>query len=190
MGTMNRLRQLQRIAQDPANSEVVQALITIVVSLEERQLAAVEALHDAQGIEGVDNQVSEEERREQLRSLVNALASGSVRDWWFREVAGEHIHNAEDAKAYAGLDADEWQEQKATWAETYRERADGDLQEYSDDDLAGRHVEQHYGVSLQEFREEVVEWSEKEALQTVIAGRFQAVEAGIQMAANEARGEA
>lgn len=188
-GNVGRIKQLQQIVQDPTESEIVQALVSVVVSLEMRLLAAVEDLHGAMGVEGFEADVSEEMRREQLLGLVDAIASGDFRSWWFEEVVGEHIENHEDAMAYAGLSEEEWEEQIGTWASTYRSRAEEEFEQHSDRDLARLHVERTFGVSLREFEREVVSFDRSEAMQTVLAGNFEAVEQGVRAAEAAAENE-
>jgi len=179
---MERFQQLRQVAQDPTESELVQALVQILVTLEFRQLRAVKGLHDSLDIDGVQINADEEEREQQLLDLVDAIASREFRDWWFSDVVGGKLDNADDAKAYAGLDEGEWEEQKQTWADTWRKRGGESFVEHTDEDLARLHVERKFGVSLREFEREVIEWSRKDAMRTILAGNFEAVEDGINAA--------
>lgn len=184
---IQRVRELQQVVQDPTESEYVQALVTVLSTLEYRQLKAVEDLHDALDIEGVDVQADREAREEQLLSLVDAIASGEFETWWFEEVIAEHIENAEDARTYAGIDEDDWQAQRTRWADTWRERGGEEFEQHSDSDLVRLHVERKFGVSLREFEREVVGFEKTDAMRTVLAGNFEAVEQGIKAASSEAR---
>jgi len=184
---IQRMKQLQTVVQDPTSSEYVQALVTVLSTLEHRQLQAVENLHDALDIDGVDVQADREAREEQLLSLVEALASGEFEAWWFEEVIAEHIENAEDARAYAGLSEEEWQEQRETWADLWRDRGGEEFESHSDTDLGRLHIERKFGVSLREFEREVVGFNRKDAMQTGLAGNVEAVEQGIKAASAEAR---
>lgn len=187
--SMQRVRELQTVVQDPTQSEYVQALVTIVTTLEHRQLEAVEGLHDALDIDGVDISGTREQREEQLLSLVDAIASGEFETWWFEEVIAEHMENAEDARAYVGLSEEEWAEQRERWADTWRDRGGEEFTEHSDLDLARLHVERKFNVSLREFQREVVEFDRKSAMKTVLAGNFEAVEKGIKAAEAEVRAQ-
>ncbi|WP_459194706.1 hypothetical protein [Halosimplex sp. J119] len=181
---MERFQQLRQVAQDPTESELIQALVHILVTLEYRQLRAVEELHDALDIDGVDIQGAQEEREDQLLDLVDAIASREFKDWWFTEVAGDRLDDVDDAMGYAGLgvDSEDWEEQKQTWASVWRDRAGDEFEDKTDEDLARLHVERKFGVSLREFEREVVGWTRKEAMRTILAGNFEAVEDGIQAA--------
>jgi len=179
---MERFQQLRQVAQDPTESELIQALVHILVTLEYRQLQAVEGLHDALEIEGLEITRAKEAREEQLLALVDAIASREFENWWFKDVIGGKLENADDAMAYAGLDSDEWEAQKQTWAVTWRDRGGEEFAEQSDEDLARLHVERKFGVTLAEFEREVVGWSRRDAIRTILAGNFEAVEDGIRAA--------
>lgn len=182
LDNVKQLQKLQGIVRDPTSSDQVQALTTVIATLEHRQLAAVEDLHDGLGLDGLEVGRSVEERQQQLLALVDALASGRFEAWWFEEVVAEHIENHEDARPYAGLSPEEWADQQAAWAETYRERAGDRFEDASTEELARMHVERKFGVSLGEFEREVVEYDRRRTLQTVLAGNFEAVEQGIRTA--------
>lgn len=182
MFDMNKLQQLRTVAQNPAESEYLQALITILVELEHRQLEAVEELHESMEVDGIDNQSDRETRKAQLLDLADAVANGEFQEWWFDRIIGGHIENPDDARPYAGLSEDEWEEQIERWAESWRSRAPEEFREDSDRDIARLHVERKFGVSLDAFEREVVNWERKDALRTVLAGNFEAVEQGIQAA--------
>ncbi|MCT9095272.1 hypothetical protein [Haloarchaeobius sp. HME9146] len=179
-----RLRKLQKVAQDPTESEHIQALVTVVTEIEDRQISAVEELHDSLGIEGLERTKTTEERRDQLLSLVDVMAKGEFEEWWFGEVIADHLDNPDDARSYAALSDEEWETQKERWADTYRDRAPEEFERCSDEEIAGLHIERKWGVSLSEFEREVVNYSRAEALETVLAGNLQAVEAGVQHATN------
>ncbi|WP_439028426.1 hypothetical protein [Haloarchaeobius sp. DT45] len=179
-----RLRRLQKVAQDPTESEHIQALVTVVTEIEDRQISAVEELHDSLGMEGLERTTTREDREDQLLSLVDAMAKGEFEDWWFGEVIADHLNNPEDAQSYAGLSEEEWDTQKERWASTYRDRAPEEFERCSDEEIAGLHVERKWGISLSEFEREVVNFSRAEAMETVLAGNLQAVEAGVQHATN------
>lgn len=185
MFNMQRFSELRTIAQDPTDSEYVQALVTILSTLEHRQLQAVEELHGALDFDGIEVQADEEQRREQLLALVDAVASGEFEAYWFEEVAGENIENPDDARAYAALDEGEWESQIGTWAETYRSKASEEFVNKTDRQVAALHVARKFGVSLAEFEREVVNYDRQEALRTVLAGNFEAVENGIRAATAE-----
>lgn len=179
---MQRFNEIRQIAQNPAESAHVQALVTVITELESRQLDAVESLHDALDVDGIERTNGPEERKEQLLDVVDAMTSGEFDKWWFETVAAEHLDNPEDARTYAGLTAEEWGDQIGRWASTYREKAPEEFTDMTDREVAEQHVYRKFGVSLSEFEREVVGYTREEALRTVVAGNFEAVQQGIERA--------
>lgn len=180
------LGEMRQLAEDPANHQMAQALVDIVVEMEFAQLEAVEDLHDAMDVDALDVQKTREERREQLLAVIEAIAPGGqgVEELYFDEVASDHVENPERAKSYAGLSEDEWTDQLAKWADVWRSELE-DTDEMSDRDLAGIHVERRFGVALAEFETNVVEFDRSQALETLLANNFEAVEHGIKTATAE-----
>ena len=187
MFSPSKLNDLRQVAQNPAESEYVQALVTILVEIEHNQLESVEALHDAQGIDGVSVASTREERRDSLLSLANAVASGDLKQFWFEEVVSEHVEDHETAMQYAGMDADAWTDQTQAWAEMYRSKAPDRFGDQTDREIAEQHVQSAFGVSLDAFEREVVEYSRKEMLKMALASNLQTVDTGIQAATAHAR---
>lgn len=182
--------ELRQLADDPAEHPTAQALVDIIVELEFSQLRGVEELHDALDIDALDVQKGRDDRREQLLAVIEAVAPGGpdLETMWFEEVAGEHVDNPERAQSYAGLDEDEWTEQIESWADTWRGHLDN-ADAMTDRELAAVHVDRRFGVSLEEFEANVVEFDRGEALETLLASNFEAVEHGIQTAAREAQAD-
>lgn len=185
MFDVNRIKQLRTVAKNPAESDYVQALVTILVELEHRQLEAVEDLHDALDVDTLDVDSTREKRKDTLLEVADAAASGEFSDFWFEEVIAEHVTDAEEARPYAGLSDEEWSEQIETWADSYRSRAPDEFAGDSDREIARQHVSRKFGVSLNEFEREVVDYEMRDALQTLLAGNFTAVEQGIETATAE-----
>ena len=179
------MKQLATIANNPSKSQRVQAIVKIIAGLEHRQLSAVEELHDALEIEGLSVGKSREEREEQLLGLVDAFADGDLVGFWFEDVAGEHLENADRAKAYAGMSDEEWQTQIENWAANYRR--EGVSEDLSDREIATEHVYRTFGVSLDVFEREVIGFTPGDALETLLAANFQAVEQGINAATEEVK---
>jgi hypothetical protein len=181
------IREVQQLAEDPAEHETAQALVDIIVELEYAQLEAVEDLHDALDVDALDVQKSREERREQLLAVIDAVAPGGrdLETMWFEEVASEHVENPERAQSYAGLSEDEWEQQIESWADNWRDHLDRS-DAMTDRELAAVHVDRRFGVSIEEFEANVVEYDRGEALETLLASNFEAVEHGIKTATEEA----
>lgn len=176
---------MKQLASNITESDEIKALVAIIAEIEHRQLTAVGELHDALGVDGIEVTKGKEERREQLLDVVDAAApGGSLLDLWFEQVAPDHIDAAEDAKSYAGLSDEEWQQQQSNWAAAYRDRIEG---EHTDEELAEQHVRRKFGVSLDEFEREVIGFNEGDAMRTLLASNFEAVEHGIAQATEAAK---
>lgn len=176
---------MKQLASNITESEEIKALVAIIAEIEHRQLAAVEELHEALDVDGLQVTKDRDQRREQLLDVVDAAApGGSLLDLWFEQVAPEHIDAPEDAKSYAGLSSEEWQQQQTNWAAAYRDRIEGD---HTDEELAEQHVQRKFGVSLDEFEREVIGYSDADALRTLLGGNFEAVEQGIAQATEAAK---
>lgn len=180
--SIEKARQLRQVVQDPTESELVGAITEIISVIEHRQLSAVEDLHETLGTDGVEVESDQEERKQQLLDLVGALSNGEFTKWWFEEVGAEHLRNPEDAVAYAGLSEEEWQNQISRWAEQYRQADVEGVDKCTDREVASLHVGSQFGCSLPEFEREVVGYDRQEAMRTVLAGNFEAVESGIRAA--------
>lgn len=183
---MGRLRKLQQMAQNPKESEMARSFASIVAQYEHDLLDAVESLHDAQGIEeGVTVDQTPEQRVEVLLDLADAASSGDFETYWFGEVAG--FDNPEDVAAFAGLTSEEWDDQIQTWADRYRQKAPEEFREKSDREIAAWHVEGEFGVPLEEFEREVVEYARRDALKAAVAGNISTGIRGVRVAADHAR---
>jgi len=184
------IQELKQLKDDPKEHPAAQALVDIIVELEYAQLGAVEDLQDALDIEALDVQKDRDDRREQLLAVIDAMAPGGrdLETMWFEEVASEHVENPERAQSYANLSADEWDRQIGKWADTWRDHLDG-ADAMSDRELAAVHVERRFGVSMDEFEANVVEYDRGEALETLLASNFEAVEHGIKTATEEVQAQ-
>lgn len=179
-----RLKQTMEMVKNPGESEMMQALATVIATHEHEQIERVEELHDAVGIEGIERTRDVDDRKEQLLGLIEAMAGGDIGSYWLDEVASEHIENADDAAPYLGMEADDWEQQIEQWAEQYRQRSD-EAADYTDRELADTHVSSKWGVSLGEFEEEIIDWTAGEALETMLSGNLKAVSTGIEAATEE-----
>jgi len=151
------------------DSDALDHVTNIISGLECELLQEVADLQDAVGLDPIDVP-NPQARQEALASLVIAQMSGDLEGWYAEHVLAEHVENPQDAAAYLALDPEDWPDQKETWAEMYREQgADG-----SADSLAEHHVNQQFGVSLAEFRRQIVEWEPAGVMQHAMAGNHRA----------------
>ncbi len=166
------------------------ALSQVVAQRERAQLQLAQRLAEASDADvAVEELPDVEERAAQLEAMAEAASQASLDGWYFGEFAPDHLDNAERAQAYAGLNDDEWQAQKQSWAENYRSTSP-EADAYSDDELAALHVENTFGVPLEEFEANVVDFRPGEAIQDVLTTNLRTVEAVMQAVAEDMEGEA
>lgn len=180
--SIRKAKQLRQVAQEPGESELVQALTHIIATIEHRQLEAVEDLHDELDVDALEVHGDQEDREDQLLELVGAVADGRFQEWWFEEIGDGNLKNPDQARSYAGLDDEAWEKQIEAWGEVWREQVGDEMANYSDRDFAEVHVERKFGCSIEEFEREVVGWDRQTAMRKILAGNFEAVEDGIRTA--------
>jgi hypothetical protein len=154
------------------STDALDHLANIIAHQETKLLAEVVKLQEVVGVQVIEAVPEREERQEKLVSLAEAMISGDPEGYYVDELLSETIDNAERAKQYLDMDEDAWASQIETWADQYRDQADGDP---SDRTLAHYHVEGVWGIGLDEFEARVVDWSAGEMLKQQIAGNFSAV---------------
>jgi len=165
------------------------ALAEIVAQRERAQLELAQRLTEASDVDAsIDAIPDAEDRAEQLEAMAEAAAHQDLQSWYFGEFAPDRLDNPEQAAAYAGLHEDEWESQKAAWADNYR-AASPDAEAFSDEALAGSHVETTFGVSLKEFEANVVFWRPGEAIRDVLTTNLATVEAAMEAVADDLEGD-
>jgi len=155
------------------NSETIEPVTEILAGLEAGLLTAAARRTQAADIEGGVGKVPDEEARaEQLEGLIEASMNGTLGEFWIDEVASEHLEAPDTAKEYIGMDAEEWDAQLGRWADAYREQLPegSDGRKDSDRSLAEHHVREVFGVDLETFEREIVEWDESEGLRKLMVG--------------------
>lgn len=168
----------------------MQALSEVVAKRERAQLQLAQRLADASDADvSVDELPDVEERAAQLETMAERASQADLVGWYFEEFAPDHLDNPEKAVAYAGLNDDEWTNQKAAWAKNYRSTSP-EAEAYSDEDLAGLHVENTFGVPLEEFEANVVDFRPSEAIQDVLTTNLRTVEAVMAAVAEDMEAEA
>lgn len=111
-------------------------------------------------------------RAEQLRDGLMALAESDFPAFHVRQVFETYADDdttkgAAEAMAYADMTADEFEDEKAAWAEGWRERG----LEGTDEELASAHVTTRYGLELATFQRYVVGCAnDGDALETFLGG--------------------
>jgi len=180
MGYLDRAKDVvgaKAIEITPSETPIGQAFVDVLTQIEANHAAE---LNRAFSVTDSDISVpyDQSHRREQLLGLIDAVADHEVDDWWWSEVAPELFDDPENARSYVGLDNDEWHEQLREWYRSYYDA--GVVDEPLEDAnraaigrVADRHVRSTFGVSLDEFVADVVNWSEVEAGQRVAVGNLQ-----------------
>jgi hypothetical protein len=166
-----------------AESDAMGAVAQIIAGLEVELLNEVQQLESAAGVEHIDSVPEQDERKETLLGLVQAKMGGDAGQFYLEEVASEHIEEPGDAKPYLSLSDEEWQQQIQTWADSYR--AKGVSADLSDREIADQHVNRSFGVSLDEFERNVVQWDQGDMLKQVLAGNVQTAIEGVRTVRSE-----
>jgi hypothetical protein len=168
----------------------MQALSQVVAQRERAQLQLAQRLADASEADvSVDELPDVEERAAQLETMAERASQADLVGWYFEEFAPDYLDEPARAKPYAGLNDDEWQAQKQAWAQNYRSTSP-EADAYSDDELAALHVENTFGVPLEEFRRNVVDFRPGEAIQDVLTTNLRTVEAVMTAVAEDMEGSA
>lgn len=160
----------------PSEMPQAKALASILSASEYQLFQAIDRLVDAANAGDFAVSQTAEERRDELLSMADAFADDEFDTWWWETVAPDFLDNPKKARQSAGLSKDQWQERMSTWAETYRERAGPEhaVQSMTDAQVAAFHVEDTFGVDLDTFSDEVVEWDRVEHAEGLARKNLQA----------------
>lgn len=153
----------------PSETTIGRRLANILTSTEFELFRAVDRLVEA--ADDVDGEPladgSMRARRDEILEVADAVAEQCFEAWWWEHYGAEFVDNPEDARDLCGMDVDEWQQQIQTWAELYRERAPDRVDGMTDAEIAQLHVERQFGIDLEEFAAEVVEWTAHEHVDAI-----------------------
>ncbi|WP_435362758.1 hypothetical protein [Haloarchaeobius sp. DYHT-AS-18] len=146
----------RRLAQKMLDSRMGESVLNIISGAENELVSSVvdlQAAADLDDEERIGMLPSPEDRKEQIRQVIEAKLEGRFPEWWVTHVSG--LENAGEAAEKA--DIDDWEAQKERWADLLRENGT----EGETDQLAGSYVRSRYGCTLDEFEEIVVEWPDQ-----------------------------
>lgn len=174
-GLKDRLASQVDVTNNPQIRGLVEAMATLERNRREALAAHLEALDDID-IE-LPSLPEHEERVDELLALIEARIAGDPWDYWVEWQAPEALENASQARQYAGLDEEEWNETLDEWADLYSERFDTDG--LTERDLAGYHVDNQFGLGLDEFEDVVVAWNPAEVLERAATGPQQDMTAAV-----------
>lgn len=168
------------------NGEAGDILTGLIAAKEISMLRAVADLHDEMGIEHIEQIPEKEERKEQMKALVEALISGDIPGFWFEQIGQENLENADAARDYLDLEADEWRQKCDLLVKQYRKQGD----ERPRSEIVTDYINRQFGVSVGWFVSHVVVWNRdmnRNVAQMFLLGNFNGVEQGIRIAAEGIR---
>mgnify|MGYP000321383693 CR=1 FL=1 len=167
-------RAMKQMVSNPEENEQIRAYASIVAGIERDHREKMRDHAEALGVDpsevGLDEPPDTEERVTALAKAVGAHVVGDAWGLYVDQLAPDELQNTDRAAEFAAIDADEWDAQIEEWAEGFRDRAGDAVADRTDRDLAGVHVEETFGVPLDVFEEEVVEFEPGRVFQQVAAG--------------------
>ena len=150
---------------DPENSEAVGAVALVFAGIERDLHGAIQAHYDALGVDPPDDAPPVEERVEQLRTLVGHHVEGDLWGYFVEEEAPEALTNPDDARAFAGLDDDEWESRLEALATKAPDDHGGTVRERADAVVQAR-----FGLDLGTFEDRIVAWQPERTLTRGLRG--------------------
>jgi hypothetical protein len=165
--------------------EEIQSTVDVLGTMERNWRECLRALFEAHDIDqDLPELADQEDRVDELMALVRARIAGDPWGYWVDHQAPEGLQNPERAAQHAGKGSEAWEQQVEEWADRYRELLDG-ADDVPDRELATIAVEEAFGVGLETFEEEVVDWSPDEVMQRAVAGPTTALQDAVQEAATD-----
>ena len=165
------------------NTDLAATLSRLIAGLETEILAEVEALQDALDVDHIEEVPDPEERQAALTRLTEAQVKGDLHGFYVEEILADRLDNPDRAKDYLELDAEEWLARIEGWADRYREA--GASEEIPDRRLAEQHVREVWGVDIEEFETNVVEFDGSDLMRRVLAGNMRTARDGIRLCREE-----
>jgi hypothetical protein len=154
---------------DPGDSDAVRAVATAFAGIERDLHEAVAEHYETLGIEPPEEPPPIDTRVEQLHRLVSHHVSGDLWTYFLTEQAPEKLKNADSARTFAGMGDEEWLASLERLAAAAPDDHDGTTRE-----LAGTVVERRFGLDLETFESQIVEWSPERTLRRALRGRVDA----------------
>lgn len=154
---------------DPENSEAVGIVAVAFAGIERDLHEAIREHYEALGADPPEDAPPIGERVEELRTLVGRHVEGDLWEYFVEEEAPEALKNAEEARAFAGLDDDEWGTRLEALAENAPEDYDGTPRERADAVVRSR-----FGLDLETFEERIVRWRPERTLSRGLRGPIDA----------------
>lgn len=182
-----RQKVMKQMVEKMIHGESGDIITGLIASKEIDLLVRVKRLHDALGLEQIERIPDKEDRKEQMKGLIEALVSDDVPNFWFEQVGREKLENADDAEKFVDMDGDEWQSQCDKIVRSYRQQGDERPRSAIVCDYVGR----KFDVDVGFFVAHVVNWTpqqKKNVASTFLLGNFNAVGNAIDAATEELEG--
>lgn len=178
----------KRMLSKLMDSDAATNLTGIIAEVENELLQAAKPLDDELGTGHIDRVPSVEVRRDALKSLLEAVATDSMREVWVAEILPEIVENDDKAEQYVGLgdESEAWEKKQAAWAEGWRDNG----AEGTDRALAEHHIRDTFGADPETFESRVVGFNAGEEAERLFAANFRAVKRVLEDAAGEVGGDA
>lgn len=176
----------QQLTQQLIEGEAGDILTGLIAAKEISMLEAVDDLHDEMGIDHIDGIPAHDERKDQLKGLVEALVTGDLPGFWFDHVGEARLDNPQDAREYLDLDGEEWAAEIDVLVTQYR-RQGSDLSRSA---IVADYVNRKFGVEVEWFVAHVVNWTEgqeRNVAKQFLLGNFEGVERGVRIAEQAVR---
>lgn len=154
---------------DPENSEAVGTVALAFAGIERDLHDAIRAHYEALGAEPPDDAQPIDERVDQLRTLVGRHVEGDLWGYFVDEEAPEALKNPDEARAFAGLDDDEWERRLEALAANAPEDFEGTVRERADAVVRSR-----FGIALETFEDRIVGWRPERTLRRGLRGPIDA----------------
>jgi len=163
------------------DGEAGDILTGLIAAKEISMLEAVDDLHAEMGVEHIDEIPNHDDRKQQLKELVEALVSGDIPAFWFEQIGRDKLDEPESARDYLNLDGDEWRTECDKLVNTYRKQGST----ASRSEIVADYVTRKFGVDTEYFVSHVVNWTEtqqRNVAKQFLLGNFDGVEQGINVA--------
>jgi len=174
---MGKVKQAMQAAKNPSESEQIRALAGAFASVEREQRAALREHADALGVDPEDVALpparDHEQRVTELCAAVGARYAGDPWTTWVDHVAPDDL-DGDAAEEYAGLGADEWEDERDRIVTEWRDDPDLDTEAHSDADLLAADIQSRFGVTVDAFEEFVISYRPGRVFEELLAGGFEA----------------
>lgn len=172
---MQKIKKMQNLVSNPGESQQITAIAGAQAELERQQREALRGALEATGYDDLAADLEalpeHDERVRQLTDALGAKLNGDHWETWCEHYAPDELEG-EAAESYAGLEREAWEAQCDRWAEQYRE-SDVQTDGMADEELVRAHVRTTFGLDLEEFISDVVQWTPARLYEQAVTGPMQ-----------------